>query len=380
VKSAALVLLALCTASAVRAQVVPGSAPTAEQAAAVADVTERTLSDPTLRSAGRSTTPAISFQFSSEDKTATAQVGGGMGSARRWGLTVSGPLGKGPRTTLATGEGLSHGFSAELLLRNLAFGSAMELPAERFQDLCDAYVRPAVRRRKAAERTLAVDAARSAAAQLPAGPEKVSAEAQAAALAVRPLGCEQADFTPEGRRRLAAETFGAVWAYGISAKVGRTTFDFANPVTFVDSSRTHDGWSASANVGRFQSGSLAALLYYVGASFRHEVAYRAESDARNVCTPIAASSSAFCRETAVGGPHRQNSDLVQVEGRSFLGSSVGLAPRATFELNQSEWFVEVPVYLRDVEGPFNGGVSIGWDSKQNDIVLSLFVGALPRLQ
>jgi hypothetical protein len=47
-------------------------------------------------------------------------------------------------------------------------------------------------------------------------------------------------------------------------------------------------------------------------------------------------------------------------------------------MNEDRWFVDVPVYLRDIEGPFNGGVSVGWNSEQDEFLISLFVGAIPR--
>jgi hypothetical protein len=165
---------------------------------------------------------------------------------------------------------------------------------------------------------------------------------------------------------------------GGSLKAGRSTFDFTDPSTFADHSETRGGWSASASVGRFQAGRLSTLLYYVNASFRHEEAFEGGA-ARNLCTPLGTSTSVFCRDISVGAPQRKSSDLVQLDARSFLGESVGLAPHVTFDLNERAWFVDVPVYLRDMEGSFNGGVSIGWDSRGDRVVVGLFVGALPRL-
>jgi hypothetical protein len=320
------------------------TAPTSAVATTAAALSDRAAADPTLRSIGRGTAPGIAFQFSNDKTTATAQVGGGLGWARRWGLTVSGPLGKGTTTTLATREGLNSGVSGELLLRQITLSEAPPITVAQIMELCREHLR----------------------AEFRAGFASTG-------------NCTRAQLDDAGQQLFDAEGFDPVWAFGASAKVGRNTFDYSEPTAFTDQSETHDGWSASVSVGRFQSErSLAALLYYVGASFRHEQAYRGGS-ARNICTPIASSSSSYCRQIATVAPRRETSNLVQVEARSFIGRSVGLAPRATFEVSDSEWEVEVPVYLRDVQGPFNGGVSLGWNSTDKDLSISLFVGALPKI-
>jgi hypothetical protein len=75
----------------------------------------------------------------------------------------------------------------------------------------------------------------------------------------------------------------------------------------------------------------------------------------------------------------RTSDPFQAEARGFIGEHVGLAPRITFEPGEGEWFVDVPIYLREGTGPFNGGVSVGWDSENDEVLFSLFVGALPSI-
>src|SRR3954469_20548448 len=98
-----ILLLSIFIVSAVQVQ----GQPTTEEAANAAAATESAVADPTLKSGGRGTAPAVSFQFSQDDSTATAQIGGGMGTASRWGLTVGGPLSKSSsKTMLATNEGL----------------------------------------------------------------------------------------------------------------------------------------------------------------------------------------------------------------------------------------------------------------------------------
>lgn len=318
-KSGALLLVTMCAAGPLAAQATVGAAPAA--------------ADPLLKSTARSTTPGIVLEFATEEQTARAQVGGRLGSSegslRHWGLTVSGPLAKSGNTTLATGEGLAAGTSAEILARYATSPGARDATAAEMSRICQRYLDT--------------------------------------------RACSLRDLPGAGRRELDNLSFQAAWVFGASVKVGRTSFEFTDPSTFVDASEAHNGWSASASVGRIQEGALSTLLYYAGASYRHEEAY-VGGGVQNVCTPIGASTSTVCREIAIGGPVRRRSDLVQLEARSFPVAFVGLAPRATYEVNSAEWAFELPIYLRQGDGPFNGGISVGWDSERDDVHVSLFVG------
>lgn len=298
----------------------------------------RSAADPLLKSTARSTTPGVVLEFATEEQTARAQIGGRLGSSdgtlRNWGLTVSGPLAKSGNTTLATGEGLAAGTSAEILARYATSPGSRDATAPEMARICRRYLNK--------------------------------------------NGCSRGELPREALREWDNLSFQPAWLFGASAKAGRTTFEFTNPTTFVDASEAHNGWSASASVGRIQAGTLSTLLYYAGASYRHEEAYVGEG-AQNVCTPIGASTSTRCRETAIGGPVRRRSDLVQLEARSFPAAFIGLAPRATYEVNSAEWSFELPIFLRQRDAPFNGGVSVGWDSERDDVHVSLFVGAFPGL-
>ncbi len=323
-RSGVLLLTALCAAGPLAAQA------TFDPASAAAD--------PLLKSTARSTAPGVALEFATEEQTARAQIGGRLGQSEgslgHWGLTVSGPLSKSGNTTLATGEGLAAGTSAELLVRYASSPGTRKATAAEISRICQRYLN-------------------------------------------KP-GCSRPDLPGAGQRELDNLAFQTAWVFGASAKAGRTAFEFTDPTRFVDASEAHNGWSASASVGRIQAGALSTFLYYVGASYRHEDAYVGGGE-QNVCTPIGASTSTVCREIAIGGPVRRRSDLVQLEARSFPVAFIGLAPRATYEVNSAEWAFEIPIYLRQSDAPFNGGVSVGWDSERDDVHVSLFVGAFAGL-
>jgi hypothetical protein len=312
---------------------------TAEEGANAAAATESAVADPTLTSGGRGTAEAVSFQFSKDDSTATAQIGGGMGTSSRWGLTVGGPLSKSAtNTTLATSEGLNTGFNAELSFRKVFLSNQAQQADLEMPRLCIDYLLPELR-------------------------------------AQRPIPCTRKDLTAEGKRILDAKAFPPTWTIGGSAKVGRKEFDFTTPNSFNDQSETHNGSSFSISGGRFLGGSL---FYYVGGSARHESAFIGNGT-QNICTPIEGSASTFCRDIAIGAPEKRTANLLQVEMRNFIGGNIGLAPRVTYETEKRAWSIEAPIYLRQGDGPFNGGLNVGWDSKQHRVLISLFVGMLPKL-
>jgi hypothetical protein len=311
---------------------------TDEKPNAVAAVESKVVG-PMLPSGVGGTVPAVSFQFSKDTTTATAQIGGRMGETSRWGLTVGGPLSKSSSTTtLATSEGLNTGVNAELVFRQIFLGDRVEMSRLEFTRLCIDYLLPEWRAQK-------------------------------------PNPCERKQLTPEGQRILDAKAFPPTWTIGGSAKIGRKSFDFTTPTLFSDQSETHNGSSFSVAGGVFLNGSL---FYYLGGSVRHETAFVAGAS-QNICTPIGNSTSTFCRDIAVGAPARRDSNLLQLEMRNFLGGSLALAPRVTYETEKRAWSIEAPIYLRQGDGPFNGGVNLGWDSKQHQVVVSLFVGMLPKL-
>jgi hypothetical protein len=292
------------------------------------DEVQSKVSDPLLRSGGRTTDPGVSFQFSKDDKNATAQIGGELGTAgSSWGLTVGGPLSKSSdTTTLATSEGLNSGFNAEFLLRKLAL---RRFSTAKIIQLCK---------------------------------EKHPSKQD----------CALKDFDADTLNETAFQT---ALMYGVSVKVGRKTFDFTTPTSFLDQSETHDGSSFAGTIGALLPGSL---FYYLGGSFRHETAF-VGGGIENICTPIGGSTSTFCRDIAVGAPERRTTNLLQLEMRNFIGENIALAPRVTYETDKRTWSIEAPIYLRQGDGPFNGGVNLGWDSKQHQVLVSLFVGMLPKL-
>jgi hypothetical protein len=164
---------------------------------------------------------------------------------------------------------------------------------------------------------------------------------------------------------------GATWVIGASGKIGRQSFDFLDPLTLAKGSESHQGDSVAASVGVF-----SRMPYFTTLTYRRVTSYKA-GDSATICTPFGAASR--CADAVLGAPTKRLQNLMQLEMRQFFGEQVAITPRATYDAKQKVWAFEVPLYLRrNLDDTFNGGVSVGVDTKQHKFVLSLFVGALPK--
>lgn len=71
----------------------------------------------------------------------------------------------------------------------------------------------------------------------------------------------------------------------------------------------------------------------------------------------------------------QKNNIVSLEAR-YLLSKVAIAAIVSRNLRKDVTTVEVPVYfLGNPDTLFNGGVRIGWESKEKKVTAGVFVGA-----
>lgn len=290
------------------------------------------LDDGILESVVRGTMPEFSFKFIEADKVAKAQFGREGGNPS-WGVAIAGPVDeRAERTTLVTQEGLNSGFNAEAMVK--LTGHTPRAAAFTAEDLCPRY--------------------------------RVSV-----------IACARGDLPAELRALVDAGTWRAKWVLALSLKAGRRRFAFADPVTLSSNAVTKSGWSMAAGGGMFPKWT-GPLLDYVGLSVRSENAWQAQAQT-TICTPLGVPGATQCRQTAIGPPRRKETTLTSIESRHFLGSRIALAPRLTHAVR--EWRADVPMFMRHAAGdPFNGGLTMSWDSESRDITLSVFVGALPKLE
>ena len=80
-----------------------------------------------------------------------------------------------------------------------------------------------------------------------------------------------------------------------------------------------------------------------------------------------------------GPPVSVENGLISVESRHRFvfgkDQHIGLAPQATYRLEDDSFSLELPVYLTpDKNGNLNGGIKFGYNTKDDDVAVGLFVG------
>jgi hypothetical protein len=304
---------------------------------------ERALLDPSLTTPTRASAPELSFNINEDQKTVKLQFGTKIDFEKSWALTLSGPLDEDNDTTsLATLDGLDDSVNAEL----------------------------------AFNRTVHSSSGRK-------GPP-MSAR-QLSALCLQDTGkrnCTLADLSPTVQQ-VVEGTFGPVFRYGGAVKVGHKSYEYFD--TAAESQTvTRNGWSASASAGFFPPGKIPiTLLYYASVSVKRESAYKKADDAE-LCTPVTGSNIVQCKTLPFGPPGNTRSTIAQLDLRQFPHDLVALAPRARYtdstDKKKQGWSFALPIYIRQKnDGPFNGGISLNWDTQNRTFGVSLFVGALGSL-
>ena len=284
------------------------------------------LTDAQLQSELRAATPALSFAVDQDKKTATAQYGVDRDDGS-FLFKVAGPVAEGsPKTVLATQENLTNATTLELNGKHVYWQNP--LSANRLKALCQKYAQKDE--------------------------------------------CVKSDMSEEGQKIVEAANWSA-GLLGSSIKVGRKQFKFVTPADGKDNKASHTGWSGAITGGWFPSNPKP--LYYASLTARHESAYKG-GDEELICSPLDNSTSTHCRNAAVTAPQRNAKNLIELEARRFFGDKLALTPRLTFEQKSHVLSAELPLFIRNIEGPFNGGVSTGWDSKQHTLTFTLFVGAM----
>lgn len=294
-----------------------------------ADLADSLLTDSEQENPLRSAIAAIAFAIDKEKKRASVQYGWESDQFSTL-IKVAGPLDeKRSSTTLATHESLSNDTTAEFAMKRFVWRQA-PLSPEQMSELCIA--------------------------------------------SGRGRNCGSKDLTPNNRAIFDKQNWSA-WLFGTSLKLGTQEFKYVDVSTSADQKETRTGGSGAFGVGFMPSRSI----YFVSLTIRHESAYKG-ADTFDVCTPLAGSSATKCREAALKPPTRKIKNIATVEARRFIGDYAALSPRIAYEQKDSVFSIEVPLYFRQPDGPFNGGITLGWDDAQQDLRATLFVGLMPTIR
>jgi hypothetical protein len=304
---------------------------------------ERALFDPSLTTPTRASAPELAFNINEDQKTVKLQFGTKIDFEKSWALTLSGPLDEDNDTTsLATLDGLDNGVNAEFSFNRTVHSSS--------------------------GRT---------------GPP-MSAR-QLSAICLQETGnrnCTLQDLSATAQEVIAG-SFGPTYRYGGAVKVGQKSFEYFDAAA-ESQTVTRNGWSASTSAGFFPPGKVPIrLLYYASVSVKRESAYKAGDDAES-CTPVSGSNVNQCKTLPFGPPTSTRSTSAQFDLRQFPHDLIALAPRVRYtdstDKTKQGWSFALPIYIRQKnDGPFNGGISLDWDTQHRKFGVSLFVAALGSL-
>lgn len=171
--------------------------------------------------------------------------------------------------------------------------------------------------------------------------------------------------------------------YGVDATIGYDEFDVLDRTNFLvdDVGRvTYDGTAYAGIIGKKGNWSGRVSASYTRGFESPEVA--------QFCQNISGSMDQNCITGPDGRPIRSESAFVSGELRVLFPfgkkpdigeeddrSKFGIAPEFTWDVDDGEWAIDVPVYLqRNEKGVLDGGIRFGYRSDMNDFGVGLFVG------
>jgi hypothetical protein len=196
--------------------------------------------------------------------------------------------------------------------------------------------------------------------------------------------CDTTDMTPDQRAqfiRLLLPRVSVLW--GVHVTLNREKFTFSTDDGLTDTSLSHTNQGFTGSIGL-----LTSDLWFLAAHVERQKFRKAAGPAQQVCIPSGTQGAIKCRTTRLGAPSDTlDTSLLTLEGRRiFVRSNVGVNPRFTADLEEDVQTFEVPVYFMREQGDpsknpvpgLNGGVSVGWHSK-NGAVVRAFVGVAFKL-
>ena len=328
----------LCACSGIlQAQPMHGAEPDDPETAAV-DLLAAKLAQPALVSPLDGPNAQFTLQSTSTDRTVSARVAFQLDDSALGDLLLdlklSGPISSSGETRLADLDGLRTSTSVDIGVSWIRWHPSAD-PVQQ-QEICDEY-KGTLPGAEAAGFTCTLQ-------DLPAGSEY--------------------------RRRFAhAIDWGTPLILKLRYKVGRRDFHFVDPATLETDEATRTGYSITA-----AGGVLLDALGLVGFAYRYEEAFRAGAETQ-LCLPLGATGALACDPVQIGPPERRQAHVLQVELRRFFAERLGVNPRISYEVKDAVVGLELPIYfLRDPDRGLNGGVSLGWRSDDDELVLSVFVG------
>lgn len=166
-----------------------------------------------------------------------------------------------------------------------------------------------------------------------------------------------------------------IWVTGIDGTATFSNADFLDRTTFsiIDQRKTE--WDISAFAGLASQDGTKSFRLSGGITRSIELPDEVELSRLN---------ADGTQETIIGpdGPASMKTDaFATAEARFILRQSKGrvptlaIGPKATYNIDEDDWFFELPVYLQsNKDGVLDGGIRFGYDTGKDDFGVAIFVG------
>ncbi|PHY18803.1 hypothetical protein [Caulobacter sp. BP25] len=163
--------------------------------------------------------------------------------------------------------------------------------------------------------------------------------------------------------------------FGVSAEIGRRSYEFYDPTTLAKSEANRTPW----RIGAFYAWIGGRENWALTIRYAHEEAFR-EGQPRTVC--LASSAPVLdCASGAFGHVKRIKKDILSLEGRwapaqvdlGIAKAKVGIAPKVAYDTQADNWAVALPIYLFGDKTGLTGGVRGDWTSTDHDITVGVFI-------
>lgn len=166
----------------------------------------------------------------------------------------------------------------------------------------------------------------------------------------------------------------AVINLGLNASLSYNEFKFFDTVSReVEKDEGRLGFDASITAG---------LIYpKKGFSFNGSVGFQRnykDQDDFAVCpVDISVGEQLDCPVNAFGTPKRDDSALVRGEFRYILGKKFAISPTVVYDVTDSDFRAELPIYLiSNEDGGLSGGIRAGYDTEdENEFIFGVFVSS-----
>lgn len=160
-----------------------------------------------------------------------------------------------------------------------------------------------------------------------------------------------------------------IYLWGLRGSIGGKSFKFIEEVQPTNEKKeTEKNYSVGFDWTRVSEMNAMALGY------RHERTY-SDNTSKQICTPIANTTSSSCVQRVVGAPKLTERNVAFIEYRWLASSkSWAISPKIEHDFEKSSWGIRVPIYAAiSKDKGLTGGLAVGWDTEQHETGVTFFV-------